>query len=226
MRRNNRSKKPGVSQGGKNTRIDHIPQTMPFPVVKSTKRYTATAFAAINIDSKDLLMSGGAMCTVVNSTLSALFSSARIRRVEIWCPVSTSLAPIASATTSICLLWGGSPTTAAGGVQYLISDTTLSSVHPAHIVSKPPKGSQASWWRQSDTVENLFQIYSYGAAGNQVGVPIGTIVEVDVEFTQQVLSGAPTTLAVGTAALGITYYPTLDSSGSKMCMPVGLLSTV
>lgn len=226
MRRNKRSVKPS-NPGGKSTRDhDHIPQNRMNGIHKRTTRYVVTAASAINIDHKDLLMSGGGIITVVNSTLTAIFAAARIRRVRVWAPVSTTAAPVAGLTTSLCLLWGGSSSTGPGSTQMLITDTTLSSVHPAYIDTKPPKGSQADWWGNSDTVENLVQIFAYTSTGGTTGPPVGTVIEMDVEFAFNFLSATPVTLGVAAGALGVTYYPTLDNSGTKIAYPVGLLSTI
>jgi hypothetical protein len=102
----------------------------------------------------------------------------------------------------------------------------MSSVTPAYISARPPKGSIASWWNQVDTVDNLFQIFSYSAAGGLIAAAVGTVVEVDFEYVMNALGGAPTTLGVAAGVLGQFYYPTLDSSGSKAAYPVGLPSTI
>jgi hypothetical protein len=197
---------------------------MPLSIIRSTKRYVLNTAGTLNIDHKDLLLSGGAMCTVVNTTLTSLFSSARIRKIRIWSPLSTTAAPSAL-MTNVCLLWGGSASTGPGTTQFLRTVSTMSSTTPAYLEAKPPRGSQASWWGQADTVENLFQVFSYGATGSIAVAGAGTVVEVDAEFTQTTL-GPTTTLGVATGSLGQIYYPTLDSSGSKVAYPVGLPSTV
>jgi len=225
MRRNNRSKKPS-KPGGKSSRdIAHLPQIKPLPVVRLTRRYGLTTAGTINCDHKDVLLAGGAMCTVVNTTLTALYSAAKIVRVQVWAPVSATAVPAASVLTNICLLWGGAASTASGSTQLLITDQTLSSVTPAYISSKPPRGSQASWWGNSDTVENLFQVFSYNASGVLNSAPAGTIIEITADYAMASV-GTQQTLGVATGALGQIYYPTLDSSGSKVAYPLGLLSTV
>ncbi len=224
MRRNNRSKKPS-NGGGKSTAVHLGPSILkPLSVIRSTKRYVLSTAGTVNIDRKDLLLSGGAMCTVVNTTLTSIFSSARIRRVRIWSPLSTTAVP-STLLTNVCLMWGGSASTGPGTTQQVITASTMSSVHPAYIEAKPPRGSQASWWGQTDTVENLFQAFSYNATGAITVCGAGTVIEVDAEFTQSSL-GSATTLGVATGTLGQIYYPVLDSSGSKVAYPVGLPSTV
>lgn len=224
MRRNNRSKKPS-SRGGKNSPVALGPSLLkPLSIIRSTKRYVLSVASTVNIDHKDLLLSGGAICTVVNTTLTALFSSARVRRVRVWSPLSTTAVPSAL-LTNVCLMWGGSASTGPGTTQQVITASTMSSVHPAYIEAKPPRGTQASWWGQTDTVENLFQVFSYSATGAITVAGAGTVIEVDCEFSQSAL-GTTTTLGVATGTLGQIYYPTLDSSGSKNAYPVGLPSTV
>lgn len=222
MKRNNRSKKSaGAARIPRNP--PPIPQLKEMGPVVRTLRYTCVNAQAIAIGADELVFAAGGICTVTNSSIRAMNAAVQIKRVRIWAPLSSTTAPSAL-STSVCLLWGQGITSDTATPQMQTVATTLSSVHPAYIDSRPPKGANATFWNSGTSNLNLFQIYSYGAAGSIQGVPVGTIVEVTASFQPAVLGPVNfRTITLGT--LGQVYYLTLDNAGSGVMLPVGLPTT-
>jgi hypothetical protein len=167
---------------------------------------TAGTITTSSITPTELLQSMGVMATSTTSG-RPIFESFKINLVEAW---TTSSA--AGFGSTITLLWGDS-TQGAANNNLEVSDTTVSSAFPAHIMTSPPRGSNASFWQNGQASVNLFEItYSAGSV-------------VDVHVTGILLDGSagvggPLTL-VG-ATVGAIYYEPLDGRATGLLDPVAL----
>lgn len=133
------------------------------------------------------------------SAISAwpISGSARITNVEIWTPPASQGSP---ATCSV--EWVGQNNSPPKEV----SDTTVSVSSPAHIVSKPPAQSLASFW----LVPTATRVMTIVA-------PVGSIIDVSVSFVLRdgVSPGDNVTALVTTGAtVGALYYPPLDRAAA------------
>jgi hypothetical protein len=111
--------------------------------------------------------------------------------------------------SSMTLEWGSDAPVA--NTNKLVSDASISSAYPCHIYAKPPPGSFASFWMDATNDNIVFTVSTDSAC------------VMDVNLTGILLDGSTSsaTVTVGTASLGVMYYPPLDGSTDKL-LPVGL----
>jgi hypothetical protein len=180
------------------------PQIPTSPSMTRTWRFSSTSATKQTIGCVDLCGIAGAVCSVANTTLQISSVGVKVHKVSIWTP------PASQGASATCQIQWFSKD---GDLVQEASDTSMSTSIPAHIVSKPPTGSQA--W---------FQL---GAAGNtlvmDITAPVGSII--DVHCTHVFLDGvigSPYTVAAG--ALGVLYYLPLDGA-SDVFLPVSLVTT-
>lgn len=195
FKRNNRNRNaqplgvnPPAIQG--NIRLRHI------------YRFAATALAENVVQAGSLLAAAGVVCTATNSSSVVLNSGYKIHRITVW-------APGISGVTTCRLQWfsglGGSKT---GEVM----DTTLSSAVPAHVSSRPPAGSNASF--QGGTGSTVVCL---------IECPAGSIIDVDMTvYAVDDASSISRSIAAGT--LGYQYWLALDGTTANL-VPVGLRTT-
>jgi len=171
-------------------------------------RFVSTSGTATAVTGQSLLGALGVFPTIANSTVAAIFGSVRIKNLEMW----TTTATLGSAVTC-SVEWAGSATN-SGDIE--ISDTSVSTASPAHINSRPPKNSLASFWSTATTGQ-LFVLTA----------PAGTIIDVVVEMTMfDDTNGSNAAIGVATAALGNVYYLSLDPNASHRYPPVSLTTTI
>lgn len=178
--------------------------------IRTTHKYRFLSNAAFGttINSVGCFGAAGAMGTVVNSTVALCYESLRLLKVEVWSPPASQGA---SATVAVEWLSTNSPSIE-------VSDTTMSVSHNAHISTRPPIGSLASFWQNIDTAFQLFTLTC----------PINSIIDVTLELLQvdrPVTSGTITGLT--TVVLNTMYYLALDRGGvgTNVLIPVSLRTT-
>jgi hypothetical protein len=182
-----------------------LPTLAARPMMNHTYRFAAdNALSAVDITEKDLLACMGAICTVANTTLRSVYYSVKLHSVEMW-----STAGTVGGISSMTLEWGSDAPVA--NTNKLVSDASISSAYPCHIYAKPPPGSFASFWMDATNDNIVFTVSTDSAC------------VMDVNLTGILLDGSTSsaTVTVGTASLGVLYYPPLDGSTDKL-LPVGL----
>jgi hypothetical protein len=156
---------------------------------------------AIRLTGYSLCLSMGAVCTVTNNQLVSFFSSVRLRSIKVWSAGDESVSGTPTPAT-IGVNWTGytnSPNT-------LVCDTSTSTAFPAHVASRPPRMSLASYWQSSDSNSTIVQI-NVGSTHTTIEVELeGILYTSDPAGTL-----SPATLATSTGTQGITYYPSLDN---------------
>jgi len=137
-------------------------------------------------------------------------SAVRVRKVEMWAPM------LAATPTTCSLTWAGEKRAPSRE----LTDTTMSTAEPAHLVSAPPKGSFPDmWFNTADAGVNNDTVFS-------ITVPIGAVVDVTLTFqySDSERQGYTfTTSTAGTAAS--TYYGPLDrvtTGATPIMLPVSL----
>lgn len=153
-------------------------------VVRKTFRFQSNAaFTATNVTAVNLL---DLLCMADTAvTAYRLASAVRVRRVSLWAPMSSSLAPVTASVE-----WAGYAVATVGAPPITKSDTSMG-YRPAYVTDSPPTNSIAGMWQGRASTSNLMQI-----AG-----PINTVIDVDLEFVLQ--NGEPP-LAVANAPAGAT----------------------
>jgi hypothetical protein len=182
-----------------------LPPLIARPMMNHTYRFAAdAALSNVDITEKDLLAAMGSICTVGNTTLRSVFYSVKLQSVEMWSTAST-----VGGISSMTIEWGSDAPVA--NTNKLVSDASISSAYPCHIFARPPKGSFASFWMDATNDNVVFTLATDSAC------------VVDVRMTGILLDGSVSsaTVTVGTASLGVLYYPPLDGSTDKL-LPVGL----
>lgn len=175
-----------------------------------TYRFVSTNATPTGVTVGSLLAAAGNVCTVSNSTVTSFFGSVKVNRIAMWAPPA---AQGSSATASVN--WIG----AANSSNREVSDTTVSTAIPAHVNSRPPINSLASFWSNgSNAAATLFTLVA----------PPGTIIDVSMSLILQDDDAIDSIVdtAVATATFTNTYYLSLDPNATHRYTPVSLTSTV
>lgn len=192
------------------------PQLASSVMVTKTLRYRATTSVDKVITANGVIRSIAMSTTVVNSALTAIFGSVKIRRLEMWLTPESGVGEISVTWVSDA----DNPT--SGGPDTVVSDVCFGVANPAHVVSSPPRGSSASLWHHlahAGTAQDLFRIQSTGS------------MVLDLTATWVMRNGndaigtSDTNLAVAAAPnLGEIYMAPLDGS-TDVFLPVGRETT-
>jgi hypothetical protein len=193
-----------------------VPRSVHPPMIRSNVcvRHKYRFFNGVNsgtftISNNDILGAAGVMCSVTNNTCVAIFSSFRIRSVDVWAAAQT--AANNTAVNTIAINWNGGPVFVANEE---LSDTSISPDFPPYIHAVPPKNSNASFW-QTSTTAGIFTLTLCDQA----------IVDLDVDL---IMSDQQDTLSItgfSTAVLGAQYYLALDGRASNLLVPQSLSTT-
>jgi len=191
-------------------RLIHPPQIRSNPQMRHKFRFSSGSAGAGTyiITNNDVLLACGTICTVTNSSVTAIFSSFRIRSVEVWGGFTGS-AP--SGPSTVAVNWNGAPIFVANAE---VSDTSVSPAYPAHIVARPPKNTNASFW-QTASSNSLFDLI----------VPSNAMVDLEVDLIMSDNQDSLVQTGLATATLGTEYFLALDGFASNELVPVSLNTT-
>lgn len=144
------------------------------------------------------------LCGVVSTTTTVgypLAQTFKLNRVEVWATTQSNF------SSQITLRWASDEAFANSTKE--ITDMSLSSAYPSHIVAHPAPGTYQSMWFQESTGGDT-EFFHLDAATN-------VIVDINITFIMYDGNrGASVTIADATA--GTIYYPSPNSS----LTPVGL----
>lgn len=196
MQRNNqRSRKVGNV---------HPPPFQPSFVLKKKIRFKAVAAATTTLTFNDLY---DLWCVAATATSAYRLASAiRVKKIEIWGPMAADLVPV-----TVNIDWIGSTTSGSFGKSNRVSDTSMGSSEPAHILTRPPPGSQIAQWLTGGSTTTMCSL-TY-PAGSVIDLSYDIVVR-DDGTAQSVAS------AVAGATVGANYIRALDSSSGVNLTPV------
>jgi hypothetical protein len=184
------------------------PQLRAYPELTHTYRFFCNTTVTNVVISNDLLFgAAGGICTIANSKITCIFGTLKVKRVQIWAPLLTSGANVVE------LLWGTQAQSNSNPIR--ISDVSVSTMYPAHIDTRPPKDSLASFWQIVSVSNNLFE----------VSCPVGSYIDVTLQLTLWNNEGAGFQTTVGLATLADMYYMSLDGPTNHDLQPVSLNTT-
>lgn len=193
-----------------------VPRSVHPPMIKSNVcvRHKYRFFNGINagtfaISNTDVLGAAGVMCSVTNSTCVAIFSSFRIRSIDVWAAAQT--AANNTSVNTIAVNWNGGPVFVTNEE---VSDTSISPDYPPYIHAVPPKNSNASFW-QTYSSNGIFTLTLCDQA----------IVDLDLDLVMSDQQDTLTITGFTTAALGAQYYLALDGRASNQLLPQSLSTT-
>lgn len=182
------------------------PQINSNVIVNHTYRFRSTTDAATAITFNQVLAMVGSVATAANATLTSIARSLRLNSIEIWAATTA-----ANTQTTCSVLWTSTIDDNAVTSKE-ISDTSVSASWPAHVLGRPPAGTECSFWTIGSTAP-MFTIVA----------PTGSVVDVNVTYVLgDLTSGVATTVA--SATLGTMYYPPLDGA-TDLYLPVSLGTT-
>lgn len=197
---------------GKKGRMALPPAIEITPRVRQTYRFIVNGNQSlVGITYGDVLGVAGGICTVANSSLRLVATSARVYSIAIWPVINTA----GSNANSTEISWVGANADQAPDFAYnevLPAGTTI----PSAVRTRPPAKSLASdWFNNAVTLTDvLFQL----TCGQ------GSVLDLDLEITfPNTLLSSAVTIATGT--LGVFYYLTLNHSGTKNIFPSTLPNT-
>lgn len=172
-------------------------------IVSHRYRFTSTSGSVATITPVSLLQAMGT-CATTTVTGSSIFTSVKISRVSIWSPPASQ-----GAATTCSVTWFGNT---GNSSEKEISDTSVSTAQPAHVDTRPPRNSLASFWQTTSST-----------ALAVLTAPTGSIIDV---WVSGILGDGPTTTSPATLTLvgataGLMYYEPLDGRGG-IYTPVSL----
>ena len=180
------------------------------PRVKKTFRFAVSTNGTYQTTLASLLGACGGTCTIANSKVQPWASSVRVRRLTVW--------PPGGATGNYTFIdW------ASSGSAGFVPDTAKINIVPDGVVVSsalrfvPPKGSLAGNWLNPVTLSTSSILFG----GTY---KIGSIVDLDIEFTLSNVSEAGN-ITVAAATLGNIYYLALDGPSSNKIVPQGVPTT-
>jgi len=108
------------------------------------------------------------------NTNTAIFNSFKIKRIRVWGPPAADLMPV-----TVQVNWDGSSATAGvsqNAASKSVTDTSVGSSRVAHVDSKPPKDSNASFWQGGANIAGTRLCY--------IVCPVGAIVDIHLSLRQ------------------------------------------
>jgi hypothetical protein len=180
-----------------------ITGTMTYPV--KVRFVVNSATPLLNITRGNVL--NLLQCGVTATTAARLWGSVKITKLEVW-QATQATAPTSS-FTGVQIEW-----LSEMGPDKVLQDTG-NVFRPAHVATKPPMTSFASFWNLSGSNESviLFKLSAQpfaGAPGTATPLLIGTIVELTLVVTN-LDDEAPVITTVAAATAGQVYVRSLDS---------------
>lgn len=168
-------------------------------------RFTSSNGAAKAITDQLLLTAAGVAANTAGTTGTAIHQTVKVNQIEIWSPPASQ-----GAAVTCSVLFPASINSPARE----ITDTTVSTAQPAHVVCSPPQKSLAGFW-QEGVGNTMFTLTA--PAGSIIDIWLSLIIADGVQPTANTA-----TLVGGTS--GAIYYCSLDSStaAGSVYKPVGL----
>lgn len=174
-----------------------------------TYRFTSTSGTATAITANSLACAAGTVCVVGNSTVYSLFAAVKMNQISIWSPSATQGA-FATCSVEWSSTLGNTSTTE-------VSDTSVSTASPAHLVTGPPRASLASFWNNNVNAASTLCT---------ITAPTGSIIDVSVSVILVDDNIAnPFDASIATGTLGNFYYLSLDPNATHRYVPVSLTTT-
>jgi len=145
--------------------------------------------------------------TVTNASVTQVFNTVRVRRLEMW-----GINPTAQDAVVIGLNFAGS-TLGVLGDDGLVSDIS-STIYPAMLDLVPPKKSQTSQWQPGSTAngnQTLFEVYASCTGTGTATVTLNVHVTLKTTPDSRVTNNS---ITVASAAIGAAYYLALDNNAT------------
>ncbi len=193
----------------RNAKID-IPTLEAEPYMTHTFRFTGNLSGLTSITNNSILGACGVVGTVLNTSVSYLWASFRIKRLRIWGVSDNGAVP----TQNVTLVWQGASQLATTEKVQVVSSASIS--EPLHLDVRPPPLSQAAFW-------------NIGSANTILSLQpdVGSYFTIDLTVDLKMFQGgfATSTANVATATVGELYYLALDGPSTNILKPVGLGTT-
>ncbi len=172
---------------------------------RHTYRFISSSGTPTGITPNSLLGCAGNIGTVVNSLVAAIAGAVKLERLTIWAPPASQ-----GATATVSVDWAG----LANSPNVEVSDTTVSVSRPAFISTSPPRQSLAAFWQVASTTTLC-----------TITAPEGSIIDAQLSLilTDNDVNGVSTSVA--TAAVGGSYFLSLDPNATHRYVPVSLTTT-
>jgi hypothetical protein len=169
-------------------------------------RFLVTSATATNVLVRGLLASAGVVCYTANAAARTLFSSVRVKRVQLWTE------PNAASNDNSSLVW--TPTNHnIPDVEFV--DANMGTAMIGYQEHKPPKNSPAAfWWNTVDEGLSLFS----------VSCPVNSYMDVTMELCSSNNENG-SAIAIATGIAGNIYYLACDMPTTHRLSPVGLPTT-
>lgn len=179
-----------------------MPPSIPSNVqVTHTFRFQGDVTGYDIVTYGDLFRLAGSVATAATS-IRPIYTSLRLNSVELWATNTLG-------SSSCSLRW--TTTGAYGNVDKEITDSSLSTAYPSHLIARPPREAyQAAWYTLVSA--NSLEAFQYQGVGALL---------MDINLSLIIQDNQPTgtgTQAVTGATIGAIYYPTFNTG----MLPIGL----
>jgi hypothetical protein len=132
--------------------------------------------------------------TLTNTTAVRIFNAIKIRKVEMWSPVSAG-----ASAADFGIEWSSQY-----GPFETVNGTTQGTARPGHLMTRPPKGSVAGFWSLAGVNESEIVMYIWG--------PAGTVVDFHLTGSMSADGAASATSVSPSGATGVFAIKTFSSS--------------
>lgn len=179
-----------------------MPPPLTTTIGLSTKyRFQKSGTITAVITRNDIIRAIGSM-QITSTSLRSICDCFILHYVEVWSTAATG------EISSVQVEWIGDSDIQFGEMTHRVSDSSLSSAYPSHVVAKPKEGTFQSKWLQRVT-ESDIDLFSINTTGNSVLV--------DIMVSAKVIDrngGLPTTTSTGTT--GEMVYCALNGLGGSL----------
>lgn len=188
-----------------------LPQIQVVPTTNTVMRFQngqsqvgQGAQSIISVTTTNLCAAMGVFATTTHSA-STIWGACKLKKIEIWGIGFTAGTGQTFAAPSVAIRWNQSVANQAN-TNSTDTDSSLSSAFPAYLNCRPPAGTSASFWNNSNQNQTLFQIIYQGVESMFIDV------HVDMRLNDDTFSSASSTYTT-TFSVGNIYYPNLDGVG-------------
>jgi len=179
-------------------RSQQLPQLDINTELRRTFRFVATSTSGSDVAITDAFLSRLLMSTVSGSTTAyELIGGFKINRLQIWFPPSGPQ-PLSAINIGPAITWLGGGL----GTNKVITVHSLSTADPAHLVSRPPRNSQAAFWGTGAGNSNTYFYLNQATEGAYL----------DLSLSIKLNVGVSTATTIAAASFSGILYGRLDGA--------------
>ncbi len=147
---------------------------------------------------------------ISSTQVSSILQSARLKRITMWGPPASNLAPV-----TVSCQWGENGPSGFGGNAVPHSDTSVGSAYPAYLSVKPPEGTLPGMWMSFQTSLPTTAVLCL------LDFPANAIIDLQVNLVVNSIATTGPAQTVSSSVLGTIYLLRADGVGGTL-VPVNM----